>query len=275
VRCTTFPTLLLAGLTGCASVSHPKLPLATRIEVLTPVDRVPLNSSEVFLPAAGATLEERRQTTLRVLREDLVTAIEANGAEACGADGLATTGPRPAPAELAARGRQDGADVVISTELIAYGQVRRSWLWLLAAQGLLAGVGHGVVVREATGSQSLGWWAGAGEFALETLTWVGGALFASHIIDPVIIRVTAVRARDGAVIGSWTREGLRPFREWLTRRGAPPRCERLRTVSHRIFAKLVPKLLGKVAAWERQRRALPSGLHDRPGHPVAAGVGAI
>jgi hypothetical protein len=53
--------------------------------------------------------------------------------------------------------------------------VRRSWLWLLAAQGLVAGIGHGIVVAKATGSAVTGWWRGAGEFVLETVTWVGGA----------------------------------------------------------------------------------------------------
>ena len=79
------------------------------------------------------------------------------------------------------------------------------------------------------------------------MTWVGGTLAASRIIDLVIVRVWAARASDGSVLGRWTWEGTRPVRSWLHRSGLPPRGERLRAVSAGILTALAPKLLTRVA----------------------------
>jgi len=180
------------------------------------------------------------------LAADLASTLDNEGARVCLGAPLPDDGTRPDSGRLAAIGRADGADAVVSTELIAYGQVRRSWLWLLAAQGLVAGIGHGVVVARATGNPTTGWWVGAGEFALETVTWVGGALVASRVMDPVIVRVRAVRTSDGAEIGHWTREGTRPPSAWLRRVGLPPRNERLQGVAERVFSKLGPKIAARL-----------------------------
>lgn len=212
------------------------------------MDRVPVTSKDALLAAGVAADEQaRRLATMLAVAGELATAVSASGATVC--EGLLPegTGGYPDPQQLARLGREDGVDVVVLPELIAYGQVRHSWLWLLAGQGLVAGIGHGIVVAKATGNAATGWWLGAGEFALETVTWVGGALVASRIIDPVIVRVWAVRTSDGSVIGRWTREGTSPVRSWLHRNGLPPRGERLRGVSAGILTALAPKLLSRVA----------------------------
>lgn len=212
------------------------------------MDRVPVTSNDALLAAGVAADEQaRRLATMLAVAGELATAVSASGATVC--EGLLPegTGGYPDPQQLARLGREDGVDVVVLPELIAYGQVRHSWLWLLAGQGLVAGIGHGIVVAKATGNTATGWWLGAGEFALETVTWVGGALVASRIIDPVIVRVWAVRTSDGSVIGRWTREGTSPVRSWLHRNGLPPRGERLRGVSAGILTALAPKLLSRVA----------------------------
>ena len=212
------------------------------------MDRVLVTSKDTLLPVGpGADEQTRRLATMLAVTGDLAAAVSASGATVC--EGLLPegTGGYPDPQQLARLGREDGVDVVVLPELIAYGQVRHSWLWLLAAQGLVAGVGHGIVVAKATGSAATGWWLGAGEFALETVTWVGGALVASRIIDPVIVCVWAVRASDGSVIGRWTRDGTSPVRRWLHRSGLPPRGQRLRAVSAGILTAVAPKLLSRAA----------------------------
>jgi len=240
---------------GCATARLPTVPPSLRIEVLAAMDRVPVTSKDALL-AAGVTADEQAQrlATMRSLSADLAAKVASSGATVC--EGLLPegTGSYPDPQQLARLGREDGVDVVVLPELIAYGQVRHSWLWLLAVQGLVAGIGHGIVAAKATGSTATGWWLGAGEFVLETVTWVGGALVASRVIDPVIVRVWAVRTSDGALIGRWTREGTSPVRSWLHRTGLPPRGERLRGVSAGIFTALAPTLLSRVA-----REVLPAG----------------
>ena len=216
--------------------------------MLPALDRVPVTSGDAFL-AGGPGVDEgsRRAATMQVLGADLAGALEVAGVQTCLGEPDETTRERPDPARLAAIGRADGVDAVVLPELVAYGQVRRSWLWLLAAQGLVAGVAHGVIAARATGDPAAGWWIGAGEFALETVTWVGGALLVSRVIDPVIVRVWAIRTIDGVEIGRWTREGTRRVRAWLHRTGLPPRAERLRGVADGVFSKLVPKLTKRLA----------------------------
>jgi len=211
--------------------------------VLTPFDGIPIRSRDALPPAEDpADLDAARNVALRSLRGDLALRLHDRGLEVVEGDPPQLTGSRPSNAQLAALGRSAGADATLFTELVAYGNIRRSWLWILAAQGLLAGIGHGVVVAAATGSSTYGWWAGAAEFALETTTWVGGALIGSRGIDPVLVRVRLVRSRDAAVVGHWTREGLRPVRRWFRRKGEPPRDERLRGVADQVFDKLAKRI---------------------------------
>jgi hypothetical protein len=263
VRRLALPLLLVTVTAACATTRQATVPTTLRIEVLPALDRVPVTATDALLAVRpGADEATRRTTTMQVLGADLATALGARGAEVClGNQSLGARG-RPDAAELAAIGRGDDVDVVVLPELIAYGQVRRSWLWLLAAQGLLAGVGHGIVAARATGSAATGWWLGAGEFALETVTWVGGALVASRTIDPVIVRVWVVRTSDGALVGRWTREGTRPVRSWLRRRGISPRGERLRGVIGKIFTGLAPKVAAKLA------RGVATGKSARQGLPT-------
>lgn len=220
--------------------------------VLTPLDGVPVRSRDA-LPAlpAPAGLDESRSAGMLALRHDLAGALAARGFEVVETDLAPTTGARPRPPALAALGGD--ADAVVFVQLLAYGDIRRSWLWVLAAQGLAAGIGHGLVVGAATGDSALAWLAGTGEFLLETVTWVGGALVGSRGIDPVLLRVWLVRTRDGALLGHWTREGTRPFRRWFRRKGQPPRAERLRAVADRIFTKLALRVERRLAR-ERSRR---------------------
>lgn len=242
------PALVLLALVGpgCATLPATSVAPGTRVAVLTPLDGVPVRSRDALPAVAGsASFEDARAVALEILRHDLACALADRGLEAIETDRLPLTGPRPLPATLAAPGGD--ADAVLFVELVAYGDIRRSWLWALTAQALLAGIGHGVVVGAATGNPGLAWLAGAGEFLLETVTWVGGAYFGSRGIDPVLMRAWLVRARDGTLLGHWTREGTRPVRQWFRKKGQPPRSARLRAVSGRVFAGLAAKVARRLA----------------------------
>lgn len=239
---------LVVATTGCATVATVPSGAAGRIAVLTPLDGVPVRSRDALPPLPDPDeFEAARAQALADLRGDLGEDLAGVGFDVVAVDSPAATGPRPAPPELAALGRDAGADYVLSTQLLAYGDIRKSWLWVLGAQAFAAGVGHGVVVAAATGDPTLGWIAGAGEFVLESVVWVGGAWIGSRGIDPVLARFWLIRAADGEVLGHWTREGTRPWRQWFRRKGQPPRAERLRAVADRVFAKLGPKLAKRVA----------------------------
>lgn len=213
------------------------------VAVATPRDAIPVRDTRVWLPAGA---EDGATTTLHVLRADLADALSARGAAICETDLALGPADGLEPAAIGRQGRSEGVAAVVVAELVAYGQVRRSWLGLLVAQGFAAGVGHGVAASQLAGPTA-GWWVGLGEFALETVTWVGGAVLAAHVIDPVIIRISVVRARDGAVIGQWTVSGTRPFREWWARRGEPPRPQRLRTVAEGLFRQAAPRIVRRIA----------------------------
>lgn len=235
--------LLTLLTTGCASLPIAAPGVVPRLAVLTPFDGVPVRSRDA-LPGDPGTedLDAARDLGLVRLRADLVDELRGAGLTIVETDLPTRTGERPAASELAKLGREAGCDAVVFTQLLAYGDIRRSWLWVLAAQGLVAGIGHGVAVAAATGDKGLGWWAGGAEFALETVTWVGGAVLGSRGIDPVLVRVRLVRSSDGAVLRTWTLEGTRPVRRWFRRKGEPPRDERLRAVADHIFAKLAHKM---------------------------------
>ena len=237
--------LLLAGLSGCATVrgSSAGPEVAPRIEVLTPVDRVPITDRGVWSSLGGGG-EEPAAATLLELRHDLAAALAGAGAEVCEGEWIAGVGEAGGGWLGSVAG--DDVDAVVVTEIIAYGQLRKSWIWLLAGQALLAGVGHGVAAARLTGSAAAGWWVGAGELALETVTWVGGALLAARWVDPVIARVTVYRRSDGARLGRWTREGLRPLRELVSRAPADPRPRRLRRTVDRLFVRSASKVVKRV-----------------------------
>ncbi|MGE5234675.1 MAG: hypothetical protein ACM3OB_11240 [Acidobacteriota bacterium] len=239
------PAALLVALAalGCASAPVGQAGGAPRVLIATPFDGVPIRSRDALPPAPPAAgLEGARQSALVALRGDLAEQLQDRGVAVVQEDLPELTGKRPSLARIAALGRARDADVVVFSELIAYGNIRRSWLWVLAAQGLAAGIGHGVVVAKATGNSTYGWWAGVGEFGLETATWVGGAVLGSRGIDPVLLRVWLVRTRDGAIVGHWTREGMRPMRRWFRHKGEPPRDQRLRAVADRVLSKLAPRI---------------------------------
>lgn len=227
---------------GCATAPVARDDGAARVAVLTPLDGVPVRALDILGAESEEGLESARERTLAFLREDLANDLERQGLEVIEPGPSRSVGHLPAAPEIAAAGRLAGADYALATELVAYGQLRRSWLWVLVAQGLAAGIGHGVVVAAATGNATYGWWAGAAEFALETATWVGGALLGSRGIDPVLVRARLVDTRSGEVVGHWTREGTRPLRRWFRRAGEPPRDERLRAVADEVFRKLAPKV---------------------------------
>ena len=237
---------LLASLLflGCASTRFVAPPSA-QIVVLPAIDRVPVRDATIWL-GAGEAVSERKAATLRTLSGILADALAAGGARVCESEVAVPETGAPDPVMLAALGLAEGADVVVLPEFVAYGQVRRSWVWLLAGQGLLAGVGHGAAAAEVTGRSATGWWVGLGEFAVETITWVGGALVASRVIDPVIVRVWVVDCRSGVLLKRVTLEGTRPLSHWLKRTGEPPRAVRLRAVADRLFAHAAPRLLRKI-----------------------------
>ncbi|MFN7943626.1 MAG: hypothetical protein U0X73_18690 [Thermoanaerobaculia bacterium] len=242
--------LILAALPALACATAGGVPASgsssvgpVRVGVLTPRDGVPVRSRDAW-PGDPATtpVAAAREQALRELRDDFAAALRARSVEATPIDAPPPSAKKVDPQAIAALGRVAGVDEVLFTELVAYGDIRRSWLWVLGAQGLAAGVGHGVVVAAATGRAALGWYAGGAEFLLETATWVGGAWLGSRAVDPVLIRSWLVRSRDGVVLKRWTREGLRPFPQWFRRRGLPPRAARLRAVADRAFEKLAPKI---------------------------------
>jgi hypothetical protein len=172
---------------------------------------------------------------LETLRGDLSAALRDEGVDV---------------AEMA--GSPAGPGLMLDCEIVAYGDVRRSWLWILGAQALLAGIGHGVVVEEATHNSKLAWEAGGGEFLLETTTWVGGAWVGGRYIDPVLLRVQLVDPAKGVTVHRWTIEGLRPWRQWLHHKGLPPRDQRLRAVADKIFSRLAPKVKRAAEHYEGQ-----------------------
>jgi hypothetical protein len=262
VRRSSASILILAALPALACASAGGNPLsasssaaAVRIGVLIPSDAVPVRSRDVW-PGDPATtpVAAAREQALRGLRDDFAAALRARGVEARPLDAPPPSGRKVEPQAIAALGRVAGVDEVLFTELVAYGDIRRSWLWVLGAQGLAAGIGHGVVVAAATGRAALGWYAGGAEFLLETATWVGGAWLGSRALDPVLFRSWLVRARDGVVLKRWTREGMRPFTKWFRRRGLPPRAARLRAVAGRAFEKLAPKIARRARAAISERQ---------------------
>ncbi|MBZ0110844.1 MAG: hypothetical protein K8J08_00140 [Thermoanaerobaculia bacterium] len=242
--------LLVAAINtiGCASLPASHLDSSPRVVVLTPLDGVPIRARDALPgePISG-DFEAARGAALSLLRDDFEALLLEGGVDVVEGDLPALTGRRPDFSEIAGLGQQADADAVLFTELVAYGNIRRSWLWILAGQALAAGVGHGVVVASATGSSAYGWWAGAGEFALETATWVGGATVGSRGIDPVLLRVWLVDAEDESVLGRWTREGTRPVRHWFRRRGMPARDVRLRQVADAVLEKLTPRVLRRLS----------------------------
>ncbi len=261
---TVRPLLLLglAAATGACASLPAALPrrLDVRVAVLTPRDGVPIRSRDA-LPGDPASddLLAARAAAMAALRSDLAAALRERGLEVVEveADAAASPQPRPEAVLLADRGHAAGAVAAIDTELIAYGDIRRSWLWVLGAQALAAGIGHGVVVQSATGNSTLAWEAGGAEFLVETATWVGGALVGGLSIDPVLVRVRLVDTRTGAVLHRWTREGTRPWRQWLRRKGLPPRAARLRGVADGVFARLAPKLVRALEPRRHARHRLP------------------
>jgi hypothetical protein len=209
---------------ACASVPAPKTSgQAPKIAVLTPRDAVPIHSLDALSSDPRADSESARAEALSALAVDLRAALARHGMEVAGAS-------------------EPSALLQLDTEIIAYGDIRRSWLWMLGAQALLAGIGHGVVVSEATHNSKLAWEAGSAEFLVETTTWVGGAWVGGRYIDPVLVRVRLYDPARGTTIHRWTREGLRPWREWLHYKGGPPRDQRLRSVADTLFDHLAPKV---------------------------------
>lgn len=249
--------LLLAAPAGCASMpNEPPAAPGVRLAVAVPRDAVPIRSLDALTAAADADPTSARGAALEALRADLGAALRARGVEVVELPASLPAAAKPDFAALASETRAAGADFALDTELVAYGDIRRSWLWVLGAQALLAGVGHGLVVGEATHDSTLAWQAGGAEFLLETVTWVGGALVGGRLIDPVLVRLRLVDGRDGRIVKRWTAEGLRPWRQWLRRRGLAPRDERLRAVADRIFTRLATKITRAVA-----RRKGPPARH--------------
>jgi len=228
--------------TGCTTGTRAGAGASPKVAVFTPRDAVPVTDARVWLDTGR---DGEPTATLRVLRGDLADALAVAGATVCEAESVGDPLHDIDLAAAARQGRADGADAVVVVELIAYGQVRRSWLGVLLAQGFVAGVGHGVAAAQIAGPAA-GWWVGLGEFALETATWVGGAILAAHIIDPVILRITAVRCADAVALAHWTRSGTRPFHEWWHRKGEAPRGERLRAVAGKQFSKVAARVVGKI-----------------------------
>lgn len=86
------------------------------------MDRVPVTAHEALLPVgARADEQTRRLTTMRAVAGDLAAAETASGATVC--EGLLpeAIGGYLDPQQLAGLGREDGVDVVVLPELIAYG----------------------------------------------------------------------------------------------------------------------------------------------------------
>jgi len=245
---------VLASMAGCASAPRagaagqaPARGPGPTVVVLTPRDTVPVRSLDVFTASAGTLgMDDARSAALLGLRGDLAESLRNAGLSVREVDPPPWEGGRPTAEQLAAWGRAEGAEQILDTELIAYGEIRRSWLWALGAQALVAGIGHGVAAAAATGDSSLGWWVGAGEFALETTVWVGGALVGSRRIDPVLVRARWIDVRTGRLLGQWRREGTRPVGQWL-RRSGEARSERLRAVSRKVFGKLAGRIARRSA----------------------------
>jgi len=245
---------LVLVVSACASApSHRE---RGAIAVVTPADGIPVRSPDVY-DATGAERPpgETREAALAALREELAGALTNQGFEVVG---IADAPAEDAPArlkELAARAGESGAGEVLVSDLLVYGDFRKSWIWALGAQALAAGIAHGVVVAAATGDSGLGWWAGSAEFLLESVVWVGGAVFGSRAFDPVLVRARLVRVTDGKVEKRWFVAGTRPPRLWLRRRGRAPRADRLRGVARTLFDRLARRLARRA---DRLARGQPS-----------------
>ncbi len=229
--------LAAAVLAAACTTTRPLRP-GMRVEVFPPVDRVPVRDQQVWVREVEAVAEARHEALVH-MQVALAAALEAKGVEVCLADvegGQAALEAEP----LAGRAQGDRVDAVVVPELVAYGQIPRSWLWLLFGQGLVAGIGHGVAAAKVTGNPSTGWIVGSGEFLLETVTWVGGALVASRVADPVIVRLWVVPAQGGPPVRR-TGEGLRPPHRWF--RKDEPRPQRLLRVARDVLARLAAKLV--------------------------------
>jgi hypothetical protein len=253
---------------GCASLpAEPAHPIGVRVALDLPRDAVPVRSRDALPTPELADGEDAidamraaRALALAALRDDFAAALTGRGLEvvALEPDIAGAAGRKFDEATLARRAREVDADAALDVELVAYGDIRRSWLWILVAQAVAAGFGHYLAVISATGDEVLAWQVGGAEFLIETATWVGGALVGGRVIDPVLLRVRLVDAGNGAPIHRWTREGLRPWRDWkrwFRRQPLPPRPERLRAVARTLFVRLAPKVARSLEPRAREAQA--------------------
>lgn len=101
-------------------------------------------------------------------------------------------------------GRRLGADAVLSTKLSGYGRVKKKWITLLIASGVIEGGMQGVIAAKLVHNTWVAVGIAAEEVTQEVVTWWGGAYLFGKAFAPVIIEGELRSARDGAAIWSKT-----------------------------------------------------------------------
>lgn len=219
-----FLTLLLAGCAGWAghgvTLAPPRklrvavLPVseAVRIRKLEHIMTVPPGAA---LPADEAAAVEAQ---LGEVRRQLTAALEAR----LGAEGLFEVVPdsdvaaaleeagscatvcEPTPAQARLLGARLLADAVLASRLSGYGRVKKKWITLMMAAGLVEGGVQGVVAAKLVHNTWVAIGVAAEEVAQEAVTWWGGAFLFGKAFSPVILEGELRGTADGAVLWSKT-----------------------------------------------------------------------
>lgn len=172
-------------------------------------------SSSAKPPAdEGAAVEAE----LGRVREALTAELEARLAETYFYEVLPSTAVRAAMDEAgicvstcplngeraAALGRRLGADVLLSSRLSGYGQVKKKWITLMLLSGLVEGGVQGIVAAKLVHNTWVAIGVAAEEVAQEAVTWWGGSFLFGKAFSPVVLEGELRSASDGKVVWSKT-----------------------------------------------------------------------
>jgi hypothetical protein len=270
-----FPVLLL---NGCVTWSKhgiaPHPPEKVRVAVLPVQIAVTvkhLKNIETIAKSEKAPPNEKDliQQKMRQVANDITRDLEAKLSasyffevvpdtdvrRAMDAAGIVSSTEALTRAQITDLGKALGAQVVLSTKLSGYGNVKKRWLFYLIGSGLVEGVVQGAVVAAAVGNPWIAVGIGTEEMASETITWGGGAYLFGRIFSPVILEGQLVSVADGRTVWSGTAlaTGNRKAVKALPKADRMIREIRLRLTAQKVAADLVKKIDKK--AWANLKNA--------------------